>query len=128
MKITEGNTTNPKSCSAVGVLTIAFIIDCYQTFYDKMNLVETRLGQIESQNAQILRLMGSDVGAPVQVVPSEFKEISDENMKNAILDYYKTHKIVFPSDIALEMRFDLKKVVSIINDLIASGEVEEVRE
>jgi hypothetical protein len=107
---------------------IAFIIDCYQTFYDKMNLVETRLGQIESQNAQILRLMGSDVGAPVQVVPSEFKEISDENMKNAILDYYKTHKIVFPSDIALEMRFDLKKVVSIINDLIASGEVEEVRE
>lgn len=44
-------------------------------------------------------------------------------MKNKVLEYYKTHEIVYPSDIASEYDFDLREVVKVVDDLIQEGKV-----
>lgn len=44
-------------------------------------------------------------------------------MREKILEYYKTHEIVYPSDIAFEYDLDLREVVRIIDDLIREGKV-----
>lgn len=47
-------------------------------------------------------------------------------MKDKILEYYETHEIVYPSDIAAEYNLDLREVVRIIDDLIRDGKVKEI--
>ena len=53
----------------------------------------------------------------------------DENqMTEKILEYYKTHDVVYPSDIVSEYNFNLRQVVKITNDLLTLGTIEEVIE
>jgi hypothetical protein len=105
---------------------IAFLIDCYTTFYDKLGNVEERLGIIEKQNSEILLFLSKEQNAVMVSSAECFAEISSEQMKATIIEYYRSHPVVYPSDIANEMNFDLRDVVKIIKELIASGQVEEV--
>lgn len=105
---------------------IAFIIDCYQMMYDKVGAIESRLNEIETQNREILSLLSKEQNVMMASSPEAFTEISAEKMRAIIIEYYKNHSVVYPSDIANEMNFDLRDVVHIVKELIASGEVEEV--
>ncbi|MGB8219675.1 MAG: hypothetical protein WCE46_04765 [Methanoregula sp.] len=105
---------------------IKFIIDCYQIIYSKMDVIETRLDQIEHQNKEILSLLTApSVAGSVHLLSNSLVEMSTEKMRTLILEYYTNHKVVYPSDIASEMNLDLEKVVEIINNLISEGKVVE---
>lgn len=54
------------------------------------------------------------------------KTLTDNELKEEILEYYKTHDIVYPSDIAFEKNYELKRVVRIISELLNEGKVKEV--
>jgi hypothetical protein len=107
-------------------LDITFIIRCYEAIYERIGEVENRMAFLEMQNKEILSLLSKNIGSPVHFIGENFVEIDDAQMKEKIIGYYETHKVVYPSDIAFEFNFDLKKVVNIINELISSGKVEEV--
>ena len=106
---------------------IAFIIDCYTTFYEKLGNIEDRLGIIEKQNKEILLLLSKEQTSVMAISAGteSFIEMDAGEMKARIIEYYETHKFVYPSDIACEFNLDLEKVVSIIDDLISEGKVIE---
>ena len=104
---------------------IAFLIDCYTTFYEKLGNVEERLEIIEKQNMEILLFLSKEQSAVMASSTDTFTDINEEQMKAKIIEYYRSHPFVYPSDIAFEMNFDLRQVVKIINELLSSGEIEE---
>jgi hypothetical protein len=105
---------------------IAFLIDCYSIFYEKLGNIEERLETIEKKNSEILLLLSKGQDSTMTCSIDCIVDISADQMKEKIIEYYRNHPIVYPSDIANEMNFDLKDVVKIIKELIASGQVEEV--
>lgn len=104
---------------------VRFIIDCYQTIYTKLNSLEIQLNSIEEQNREILLLLGRGDEGAMCSLSDDFVEVSYDQMRKVILDYYSKHEVVYPSDIACEFNFDLEKVVQIINELIEEGRVVE---
>lgn len=104
---------------------IQFIIDCYAIFYERIMKIEDRLLAVETQNREILLLLGKGEEGVMRLVTDDFVEMSADQMKEKILEYYKSHMVVYPSDIAFELNFDLEKVVKTIDDLIREGRVVE---
>lgn len=105
---------------------ISILVDSVASFYKKIGEIEDRLKSIEDQNTEILLLLGKDDDGSMRFIEPDFVDISADQMKEQILEYYNSHKIVYPSDIAFECNFDLKEVVRIIDDLIKEGKVKEV--
>jgi hypothetical protein len=104
---------------------IAFLIDCYTTFYEKLGNIEEQLDNIKKQNEEIHLLLSKGQNAVMVSATDCFVDLDDEQMKEKILEFYRDHPIVYPSDIAFEFNFDLEKVVEIINNLIEEGKVVE---
>jgi len=84
--------------------------------------LELRVQELENK---LFRFEQSQMNSVV-INYGEIKDLSLDEIKQQVLEYYNTHKIVYPSDIACEFNFDLEKVVTVINDLISEGKVIEV--
>jgi len=53
----------------------------------------------------------------------ELRNIPDEKAKEEILDYFKSHETVYPSDICTNLHLDMEQVLGVLDELKEEGVV-----
>jgi len=51
--------------------------------------------------------------------------IPDEKAKKEILDYFKSHEVVYPSDIGTNLHLDMEQVLRVLDELKVEGAIME---
>ncbi len=88
-----------------------------QVIYKKLQI-------IERQNQMILDRSQNEMGCEEVSVPFADEGLTDEQVKERVLTYYQTKGESYPSDVAVALNFDLKRVVNAVYQLEEEGILE----
>lgn len=94
-----------------------------------MTQVATKVADVEYRRIKVLEKMGyyrnvadfvrDAIRARLEEMSYvlDLRNIPDEKAKGEILDYFKSHEIVYPSDIGTNLHLDMEQVLRILDEL-----------
>jgi len=86
------------------------IIGEMQTQINELRFEVSRLKQLEKSNKKIHYI--------------EIRELPFTEIKNLVIEYYKTHDELYPDEIAISLGLDLEFVMKAVYELKTEGELE----
>lgn len=87
-------------------------------------IIFAKLQNIERQNQMLIDIFQCEVGC--NEIPVSFADegLTDEQVKERVLNYYQTKRESYPSDVAVALNFDLKRVINAVYQLEEEGILE----
>jgi len=62
--------------------------------------------------------------SPIQIRVVEVHEKPIDEIRKLVLEYYNTHEVAYPDEVAEILKVDLRKVIEVVDQLIEEGKIE----